>query len=209
MNKRWGAGILAAAMLFLTTPQVNAEEVISEDIYQWVQSTSRQNYYFNKQQIYFGIDNKGNIDPDILLVPVLKTYDQVQKEDVIAKRRWKMQSTKGYNDLVGAAQFFRFDLKNKTVELTKQDDLDSDWGVLDETAINKVVNLDQFSDKDVDGKFFHAIINYAMHHLDEITIRTENKYKTKLTSSAQQKIAEFKEPGSTRKAPAEKHKHGK
>ena len=48
MNKRWGAGILAAAMIFMATPQADATEVISEDVYQWVQSTARQNYYFNK-----------------------------------------------------------------------------------------------------------------------------------------------------------------
>ena len=208
MNKRWGAGLLAAAMLFLVAPSVNAEEVVSEDVYQWVQSTSRQNYYFNKQEIYFGVDDKGDISPDILLVPVLKTYDQVQKEDVIAKRRWKMQSTKGYNDLVGAAQFLRFDLKNKTVELIKQDDLDSDWGILEEFTVNKVADLDKFSEKDVDGKFFRAIIGYAMRHLDEISIRSENRYKTKLTNSALKKITEFKEPGSTHKAPPEKANHG-
>ena len=87
MNRKWGAGILAAAMLWVAVPQAQAEETISEDIYQWVQSTSRQNYYFNKQHIYFGLDAKGQIDLNTLLVPVLKTYDQVQKEDVIAKRR--------------------------------------------------------------------------------------------------------------------------
>ena len=53
MNRKWGAGILAVAMLWVAVPQAQAEETISEDIYQWVQSTSRQNYYFNKQHIYF------------------------------------------------------------------------------------------------------------------------------------------------------------
>ena len=51
MKMRWGAGILAAAMLFMAQPQAQADEVISPDIYQWVQSTSRQNYFFNKQHM--------------------------------------------------------------------------------------------------------------------------------------------------------------
>ena len=59
MKMRWGAGLLAAALLFAAAPQADAEETISEEIYQWVQSTARQNYYFNKQHIYFGKDEKG------------------------------------------------------------------------------------------------------------------------------------------------------
>ena len=80
MKMRWGAALMAAAMLFVAAPQVDAEEAIPEDIYQWVQSTSRQNYYFNKQQIYFAVDAQGNMNVDVLLVPTLKTYDQVQKQ---------------------------------------------------------------------------------------------------------------------------------
>ena len=152
MNRKWGAGILAAAMLLVAVPQAQAKETISEDIYQWVQSTSRQNYYFNKQHIYFGLDAKGQIDLTTLLVPVLKTYDQVQKEDVIAKRRWKMQKTEGYNDLAGAAQYLRFNLQANTVEIIKQDDLDSDWGVLDTANVNQVIDLTQLSEKGVKGK---------------------------------------------------------
>lgn len=192
MNRKWGAGILAAAMLWVAVPQAQAEETISEDIYQWVQSTSRQNYYFNKQHIYFGLDAKGQIDLNTLLVPVLKTYDQVQKEDVIAKRRWKMQKTEGYNDLVGAAQYLRFNLQANTVEIIKQDDLDSDWGVLDTANVNKVIDLTQLSEKGVKGKFYQAILSYSRMHLDEILERTEAKNNVKLNSEGKKQFAKMK-----------------
>lgn len=192
MNRKWGAGILAAAMLWIAVPQAQAEETISEDIYQWVQSTSRQNYYFNKQHIYFGLDAKGQIDLNTLLVPVLKTYDQVQKEDVIAKRRWKMQKTEGYNDLAGAAQYLRFNLQANTVEIIKQDDLDSDWGILDTANVNQVIDLTQLSEKGVKGKFYQAILGYSRMHLDEILERTEAKNNVKLNSEGKKQFAKMK-----------------
>lgn len=192
MNRKWGAGILAAAMLWVAVPQAQAEETISEDIYQWVQSTSRQNYYFNKQHIYFGLDAKGQIDLNTLLVPVLKTYDQVQKEDVIAKRHWKMQKTEGYNDLAGAAQYLRFNLQANTVEIIKQDDLDSDWGVLDTANVNQVIDLTQLSEKGVKGKFYQAILGYSRMHLDEILERTEAKNNVKLNSEGKKQFAKMK-----------------
>ena len=192
MNRKWGAGILAAAMLWVAVPQAQAEETISEDIYQWVQSTSRQNYYFNKQHIYFGLDAKGQIDLNTLLVPVLKTYDQVQKEDVIAKKRWKMQKTEGYNDLAGAAQYLRFNLQANTVEIIKQDDLDSDWGVLDTANVNQVIDLTQLSEKGVKGKFYQAILGYSRMHLDEILERTEAKNNVKLNSEGKKQFAKMK-----------------
>lgn len=192
MNRKWGAGILAAAMLLVAVPQAQARETISEDIYQWVQSTSRQNYYFNKQHIYFGLDAKGQIDLNTLLVPVLKTYDQVQKEDVITKRRWKMQKTEGYNDLAGAAQYLRFNLQANTVEIIKQDDLDSDWGVLDTANVNQVIDLTQLSEKGVKGKFYQAILGYSRMHLDEILERTEAKNNVKLNSEGKKQFAKMK-----------------
>lgn len=192
MNRKWGAGILAAAMLLVAVPQAQAKETISEDIYQWVQSTSRQNYYFNKQHIYFDLDAKGQIDLNTLLVPVLKTYDQVQKEDVIAKRRWKMQKTEGYNDLAGAAQYLRFNLQANTVEIIKQDDLDSDWGVLDTANVNQVIDLTQLSEKGVKGKFYQAILGYSRMHLDEILERTEAKNNVKLNSEGKKQFAKMK-----------------
>ena len=194
MKMRWGAGILAAAMLFMAQPQAQADEVISPDIYQWVQSTSRQNYFFNKQHMYFGQDSKGILDANIMLVPVLKTYDSVQIQDVQAKRRWKMLPMEGYEALVGTAEYLRFDLAQGTVTVVKHEDLDEDWGVLSVTTSDKAVKIADLSEKDVDGVFYRTILKYAYGHIDEIVDRTEKLKKAKVTDEVKKKIAHLKNP---------------
>ena len=200
MKMRWGAGILAAALLFIAQPQVQAEEVISPDIYQWVQSTSRQNYFFNKQHMYFGQDDKGILDANTILVPVLKTYDAVQIQDVQAKRRWKMLSMEGYEDLVGCSEYLRFDLAADTVTVYKHEDLDSEWGVLGTTTNGKPVKIADLSEKDVDGVFYRAVLKYAFGHIDEIVERTEKQKHAKMNDAAKHKIAELKNPAEKKPA---------
>jgi len=207
MKMRWGAGILAAALLFIAQPQVQAEEVISPDIYQWVQSTSRQNYFFNKQHMYFGQDDKGILDANTILVPVLKTYDAVQIQDVQAKRRWKMLSMEGYEDLVGCSEYLRFDLAADTVTVYKHEDLDSEWGVLGTTTNSKPVKIADLSEKDVDGVFYRAVLKYAFGHIDEIVERTEKQKHAKMNDAAKHKIAELKNPAE--KKPAKDAKNDK
>jgi hypothetical protein len=194
MKMRWGAGILAAAMLFMAQPQAQADEVISPDIYQWVQSTSRQNYFFNKQHMYFGQDSKGILDANIMLVPVLKTYDSVQIQDVPAKRRWKMLPMEGYEALVGTAEYLRFDLAQGTVTVVKHEDLDEDWGVLSVTTSDKAVKIADLSEKDVDGVFYKAILKYAYAHIDDMVERTEKNKRAKVNDAVKKKIAELKKP---------------
>lgn len=194
MKMRWGAGILAAAMLFMAQPEVQADEVISPDIYQWVQSTSRQNYFFNKQHMYFDQDAKGVLDANTILVPVLKTYDSVQIQDVQAKRRWKMLNMEGYEDLVGCSEYLRFDLAANTVTVYKHEDLDSDWGVLSTAVNDKAVKISDLSEKDVDGVFYRAILKYAYAHIDEMVARTEKQKKASLNDDVKKKIAELKNP---------------
>ena len=194
MKMRWGAGILAAAMLFMAQPQAQADEVISPEIYQWVQSTSRQNYFFNKQHMYFGQDSKGILDANIMLVPVLKTYDSVQIQDVQAKRRWKMLPMEGYEALVGTAEYLRFDLAQGTVTVIKHEDLDEDWGVLSVTTSDKAVKIADLSEKDVDGVFYKAILKYAYAHIDDMVERTEKNKRAKVNDAVKKKIAELKKP---------------
>lgn len=195
MKMRWGAGLLAAAMIFVAQPQANAEEVISPEIYQWVQSTSRQNYFFNKQQMYFGQDRQGVLDANIMLVPVLKTYDQVQIQDVQAKRRWKMLSMEGYDDLVGTAEYLRFDLAKGTVTVYRHEDLDSEWGVLSAADGDKTIKIADLSEKDVDGIFYRAILKYAYSHIDEMADRTEKLKKAKITDDVKKKLEHLKKSG--------------
>ena len=46
------AGVVLCS-LFFTAPASADAPAVSTHIYEWVQSTARQNYYFNKQQFYF------------------------------------------------------------------------------------------------------------------------------------------------------------
>ncbi len=95
-------GLMAAAAFFTAVPACEAASIdVPENVFQWVQSTARQNYYFNKEQMCYAVNPNGEIDIGTLIVPTLRTFDDVQKQDVIDKRRWKMLSVKGYDDLVG------------------------------------------------------------------------------------------------------------
>ena len=144
--------------------------------------------------MYFAADAQGNMNVDVLLVQILKTYDQVQKQDVISKRCWKMLSTDGYDDLVGDAEYLSFNLKDQTVQVTRHEDLDSEWGVLATTNPTAVTKISDLSDKDVDGVFYRAILNYANSHIDEIVERTQSSNKAQLTDAARAKLAAMKNP---------------
>lgn len=177
--KRLMKKILVAGMtaVFLGIPGTEAAPAVPEDIFQWVQSTSRADYYFNKQQIYYGVDEEGYIDLNCLLVPVLKVYDSVQIEDVVAKRRWRMLNMDGYGDLVGAAEYLEFNLAEKTVRIREHDDLDSTWSNLSVEKGLDAVRLDSYGDKDVDGRFYKGILEYAAAHRDEIIERTKGELR--------------------------------
>ncbi|MBR2215449.1 MAG: hypothetical protein IJ849_06800 [Selenomonadaceae bacterium] len=160
--KKYGLGFLAAVTMLVTAGHTAAEPpVLPKEIYEWVQSTARAGYYFNRQQMGYAVRKDGTIDLNILIVPTVKLYDQVQIDDVVAKRRWRMQDCRGYDDLVGAADYLRFDLAAGTVEVTEHDDLDSKLATLSMETTGKPVSLEKFSSKDVDGKFYRAILDYA------------------------------------------------
>ena len=114
------AGIVAAAMIYSTSPALAYEddgEIITEvptEIYMWVQSTPRGNYWFNYQQMGYQIREDGTLDLNKLMVPTVCIYDNIQIEDVKQKRRWKKLSLKGYERLAGRADYLMFDLANRS-----------------------------------------------------------------------------------------------
>lgn len=173
------AGLVAAGLLAVlplsAVPALAEPPAVPEDIYQWVQSTARQNYYFNKQQMCYEIRADGTVDEHVLIVPTLRTYDDVQIQDVISKRRWKLEDLTGYDALAGAAEYLRIDLAAQTVTITEHDDLDGDWGVIREEKEPEIVQLAELSEKDVDACFYRAIIKYAQKHAAELRARTEQK----------------------------------
>ncbi len=177
--KKFFAGMVSVAIIFTASP-THAEyyeegEVITEvptEIYKWVQSTPRANYWFNYQQIGYRIKADGTLDLNTLMVPAIYIYDNILIDDVIQKRRWKKLSTQGYDKLVGRSEMLKFDLKNMTVQVVEKIDLDDTWGALDKDTSGEPQDLKKFSSKDVMYKFYRAILDWARNHNELIIGRS-------------------------------------
>ena len=183
LQKRWGAVLAACAVLLMGVRPADAAEAIPKHIYEWVQSTARQGYYFNKEYIQYAADAHGCIDLTKILVPTLRVYDNIQIQDVVSKRRWRMLPLEGYGDLSGAAEYLLIDLRAGTVRVTAHEDLDSAWGTISREENAKEFTLASLSDKDVEKKFFNAIISYAAAHQEELIHRSKG-----ILSDADRKI---------------------
>lgn len=171
--KKFLSVLLAISLFF--TPTVFAEEIeIPEEVFTWVQSTPRGNYYFNHQQICYAVDD-GIIDLNVLIVPTICTYDEIQIDDVKQKRRWRMLPMKGYNDLIGRADYLRFDFSNATVQVTERTDLDSTFTALDNDISGQPIELSSLSSQDVSCKFYRAIIKWAKEHNEILIKRSRGK----------------------------------
>lgn len=171
VQKRWSAVLMTCAVLLLGMRPAAAEE-IPKHIYEWVQSTARQGYYFNKEQIQYAVDAHGYIDLTKIVVPTLRVYDNIQIQDVVSKRRWRMLPLDGYSDLSGAAEYLLIDLRAGIVRVTAHEDLDSAWGTLSRDENAKEITLAALSEKDVEKKFFDAIIGYAAAHQEDLIHRS-------------------------------------
>ena len=181
LHKKICAGLIAAG-LFFAMPQMtyaedvetdyteendslaNAQNNVPSSVYTWVLSTARANYYFNHQQINYAVGEDGFIDLNTLIVPTICIYDEIQKQDVISKRRWNMQSLNGYDKLVGRASYLQFKFKEGTVQVTERIDLDDQWGTLDTDKSGKPVKLHELKKNSVECKFYRAILFYAKKH---------------------------------------------
>ncbi len=185
-------GLLTLGMLMSNVPSADAAEnsededfidgvveEVPEDIYKWVQSTARANYYFNFRRMGYQIDADGFINLDVLLVPALFIYDDIQKEDVISKRRWRNKSREGYDTLVGRADYLEFRLTDGTVQVTERVDLDEQWGTLDTDRSGEPIELSGMSRGSVECKFYRAILLYAKQHNSEIIANSSGKLSPK------------------------------
>ena len=201
MQKRWGAALAACAVLLMGVRPADAAEAIPKHIYEWVQSTARQGYYFNKEYIQYAADAHGYIDLTKILVPTLRVYDNIQIQDVVSKRRWRMLPLDGYGDLSGAAEYLLIDLRAGTVRVTAHEDLDSAWGTISREENAKEFTLASLSEKDVEKKFFNAIISYAAAHQEELIRRSKG-----ILSDADRKIlAERQEKAAKEQKKTAKH----
>ena len=210
MQKKWGAALLVCAALFMGTRPASAAEEIPKHIYEWVQSTARQGYYFNKEQIQYASDAHGYIDLTKIVVPTLRIYDNIQIQDVVSKRRWRMLPLNGYSDLTGAAEYLLIDLRAGVVHVTAHEDLDSHWGTLSRQENTKELTLSSLSDRDVEKKFFDAIINYAVGHQEEMIRRSRGILSDADRAALEKKKEKLAEPAdNTPEKPAKKDKKEK
>lgn len=148
---------------------------VPETIYEWVQSSARMNYFFNKEQIHYGVDETGHIDIDLLIVPTLKTYDTVQIDDVMEKRRWRDLPTEGFEGLAGEAAYIRINLKTQEVLTEKVHLLDFQLSPLEETTSTDVLKIAELAPKNLNRIFIEAIIDYAEKHQEELIARTKGE----------------------------------
>ena len=180
-RKKLFAGIISAAILFSVTStdaQEDDGEIIAEvptEIYTWVQSTARGNYWFNHKHMGYRVKDDGTLDLNTLMVPTVCMYDNIQIDDVIQKRRWRKLSTKGYDRLAGRADYLKFDLRNETVQVVERVDLDDTWAALDKDTSGEPIDLRSLPARDIRYNFYRTILEWARKHNDEIIKRSRGK----------------------------------
>lgn len=209
--KQWIIGVLTAGCLMFSGQVSNASElVLPEDTYYWIQSTDRTNYYFKNKELRYGVDDKGFIDLNTLHVITLRTYDGIQVEDIISKRRWNDLPLDGYEDLAGAVNYLTFNLADGVVNVTKRTEVNSKMEVLDEDTARDPIKLESLSEKNVEGNFFRGILEYANDHRDEIIANTPGELskedKAKLEKDKKAAEAAAKKAEKERKKAEKKNK---
>ena len=184
--------ILFAILCALWTAVASASPQMDESIFKWVQSSARCDYFFNMQQICYGKDDKGNIDFNKLVVPVIKIYDYLMIDDVVSKRRWNGNSVEGFSDLVGAAEYYEINLQDMTVYFKQQDFLDSTFTALAGNRPDRTVKLDTLSEKSFDRMFYNRIIDYAMRNRVKLALRSNKNAENELLAKMQAEQDEYR-----------------
>lgn len=177
MKKRALLALFAA--LFAFTPTGEGYErppgqmEIPEKLYQWVQSTDRTNYFFNREHIYYRYDKEtGKIDFNKLYVAVLKSYDGIRVQDVKEKRRWNEEPLEGFELLAGEANYYWFDITERTATLEKFQYLTYNQSILEEKYPNTEQIIDKMPEKNVDRRFFESILAYEEENFEKILQNT-------------------------------------
>lgn len=169
--KRYLFILVLSLMTVISFPINNsfaATEPLSEEIFQWVQATPRSSYYFNKEAMTYEIGADGIADTNILIVPTVRLFDNMQIQDVIMKRQWRNLSTYRFDELSGVAEYLRINIKDKTVEYTECVYLDQGYNSLYVNYERPTQNMNTMSVKDVDYNFYQAILDYEKEHRKEL-----------------------------------------
>lgn len=186
-----GLAVVGAAILCFSFSHASVEAApeVPENIFRWVQSSSRTNYYFNRQQICFDVHEDGTIDTDNLIVPVLKTFDDVMINDVVSKRRWNGKNLQGFDDFVGVSEYLTINLPEKKVSVNEVNYLDSTWTTLAVERSEAEISLEDLSEKSLDARFYDRIIDFALRNQLVLADRTQGD----LEASVREKLAAAQE----------------
>lgn len=178
--KRYLFILVLSLMTVISFPINNsfaATEPLSEEIFQWVQATPRSSYYFNKDAMTYEIGADGYADTNILIVPTVRLFDNMQIQDVIMKRQWRNLSTYRFDELSGVAEYLRINIKDKTVEYTECIYLDQGYNSLYVNYERPTQNMNTMSVKDVDYNFYQAILDYEKEHRKELLTKIIDQVK--------------------------------
>lgn len=178
--KRYLFILVLSLMTVISFPINNsfaATEPLSEEVFQWVQATPRSSYYFNKDAMTYEIGADGDADTNILIVPTVRLFDNMQIQDVIMKRQWRNLSTYRFDELSGVAEYLRINIKNKTVEYTECVYLDQGYNSLYVNYERPTQNMNTMSVKDVDYNFYQAILDYEKEHRKELLTKIIDQVK--------------------------------
>ena len=169
---------LMTVISFPINKNLAATEPLSEEIFQWVQATPRSSYYFNKDAMTYEIGADGIADTNILIVPTVRLFDNMQIQDVIMKRQWRNLSTYRFDELSGVAEYLRINIKDKTVEYTECVYLDQGYNSLYVNYERPTQNMNTMSVKDVDYNFYQAILDYEKEHRKELLTKIIDQVKS-------------------------------
>lgn len=178
--KRYLFTLVLSLMTVISFPINNsfaATEPLSEEVFQWVQATPRSSYYFNKDAMTYEIGADGYADTNILIVPTVRLFDNMQIQDVIMKRQWRNLSTYRFDELSGVAEYLRINIKDKTVEYTECVYLDQGYNSLYVNYERPTQNMNTMSVKDVDYNFYQAILDYEKEHRKELLTKIIDQVK--------------------------------
>ena len=178
--KRYLFILVLSLMTVISFPINNsfaATEPLSEEVFQWVQATPRSSYYFNKDAMTYEIGADGYADTNILIVPTVRLFDNMQIQDVILKRQWRNLSTYRFDELSGVAEYLRINIKDKTVEYTECVYLDQGYNSLYVNYERPTQNMNTMSVKDVDYNFYQAILDYEKEHRKELLTKIIDQVK--------------------------------
>ena len=113
----------------------------------------------------------------------------------------------GFDDLVGEAEYLRFDIARQTVTTVEQDYLDSTWSPLEQNMTAQETELSKLPEKSWDRSFYRAILDYAAKHADEIAAHTKGtlkpadkkKLEEQKKAAAKELLAQLKREQQTKK----------